>query len=144
MNLYSRLRCVIHMQRATNCTARGEYEAAMRELRQVYDLCRASTIPAPDVPITVNLLAALVALRLQAYEQSVMCASQAVADLRAMRGKFTADERAYLDRYAKGVGTQAAYLGDTGTPWSSVLDPVPKGKIGYAIRSTFQFESAEA
>ena len=146
LNLVRKIKCALHMAKATSATARGDYETAMGEISRCYALCGATTVPSSNVPVTVNLLAALLALRLGAHDEAVLRASHVVAELRAMRGRYNPAERAHLDRYAKIVGTRAASLGGSATPWSTDFpnDPMPAGKVSATLMSRFPIKDDQA
>lgn len=145
MKLVRAISCAFHMARAEAHASRAEYGLAMQHVRSCYALCHAAAVPSSEVPITVNLLTAFLALRLGQNETAVMCSSHVVAELRAGRGKLTPAERAHLDRYARMVGNRAAYLGASAPPWSSdsATGPLPEGKVRQAIKAAFPLKLAE-
>jgi hypothetical protein len=112
----------------------------MNELKRCYELRGATTIPSSNLPPTVNLRAAFFAFRLGNYDNAMMGASHVVSDLLAMQGRYNAAERAHLDKYARRLGSRAAYQRGVGAPWpASTADyPTPEGKIGLGIRLRFQ------
>lgn len=144
-NFYRNLKCAVHIGLAEQETARGRYTKALNEIKRCYELRGATTAPSSDVPPTTNLLAALVAFRLEEYDNALMGASHVVSELRAMRGRYNAAETAHLDKYARRLGSRAAYERGVGAPWpvASANYPTPKGKIRPFIRSRFPLTAVE-
>lgn len=140
LRLYRGLKCALHMARADDEAASGRYDKAMHQLSRCYELFDARTMPSSDVPPTLNLRAAFFSFRLGEHQNALMGASLVVSELRAMRGRYNAAERAHLDQYARMLGSRAAYEQGVGAPWplSSADYPTPQGKIRLTIQSRFR------
>lgn len=145
VHLGRRLSYLLRRDRAQRLAADGDYAAAMIEIRLCYGVLGLS-FPSPDAPIELNLMAGLLALRLEGHEQAIWCATLAVAALREGRGRYSPAERSHLDIYARKVGNRAAWEARSSSPWSGSWPSEPKvGFVRLRIRKAFPLRpSSEA
>ncbi|WP_374347204.1 hypothetical protein [Phenylobacterium sp.] len=138
MRLTTAIRCTLLLRGAQHLAATGDYAAAAISLERIYDLI-GFRMPSPEAPIELNLLAGLVALRLERRGLAIQCAAVAVTQMRDGKGRFTPAERAHLERYARQVGDRAAWEAGRPHPWCDHPEtPAPlSGRVSARLRARF-------
>lgn len=138
MRLIIAIRCALLIDQAQHRAARGDYAASAISLERIYDLIE-MRMPSSEAPIDLNLLAGLVALRLERRSLAIQCAALAVTQLRNGKGRYTPAERAHLEQYARQVGDRTAWEAGRPDPWCdhSEMPAPPHGRVSARLRSRF-------
>ena len=133
-----KLKAALLLTRAQHRASRKEYDSAMADVRRCYTII-GKDYGSEKAPISLNVFAALTALRTGAYELCIGASTVAIVQLREGRGRYNSAERAHLDRYARVVAERAAFLGEATLPWDPSLTqrgPVA-GRVSHYVRITF-------